>query len=60
VLFAAQKAETPSVEADLCGLRALALDAAGRSAEADEEMARAKALAPDTWRDGRLDADELR
>ena len=60
VLFGAQKAETPSVEADLCGLRALALEAAGRSAEAEEQMARAKALAPDIWRDGRLDADELR
>jgi tetratricopeptide (TPR) repeat protein len=60
VLFGAQKAETPSVEADLCGLRALALEAAGRSAEAEQQMARAKALAPDIWRDGRLDADELR
>jgi len=59
-LFAAQKAETPSVEAHLCGLRALALDAAGRGEEAKGQMARAKALAPDAWRDGRLDADELR
>ena len=59
-LFAAEKAETPSVQADLCGLRALALDAAGRGDEAKEQMARAKALAPEVWRDGRLDADELR
>ncbi|HBZ71021.1 MAG TPA: hypothetical protein DEP35_15335 [Deltaproteobacteria bacterium] len=59
-LLAAQKAQTPSVEAHLCGLRALALDAAGRSEEAQEEMARAKALAPDAWSDGRLDAAELR
>lgn|GEM_PF-1375297 len=59
-LFAAQKAETPSVQAHLCGLRALALEAAGRGEEAKEEMARAKALAPDAWRDGRLDAAELR
>ena len=59
-LLAAQKAETPSVEAHLCGLRALALDAAGRGEEAQEEMARAKALAPDAWSDGRLDAAELR
>lgn len=59
-LFAAQKAETPSVEAHLCGLRALALGATGRDEEAKEQMARAKALAPEAWSDGRLDAAELR
>jgi tetratricopeptide (TPR) repeat protein len=59
-LFAAQKADTPSVQAHLCGLRALALEAAGRSEDAKEQMARAKALAPDAWGDGRLDAAELR
>lgn len=59
-LLAAQKAETPSVEAHLCGLRALALEAAGRGEEAKADMARAKALAPDVWNDGRLDAVELR
>jgi len=59
-LLAAQKAETPSVEAHLCGLRALALAAMGRDEEAKERMARAKALAPEAWSDGRLDAAELR
>jgi tetratricopeptide (TPR) repeat protein len=60
VLLAAQKAQTPSVEAHLCGLRALALEASGRGEEAKEQMARAKALAPEAWSDGRLDAAELR
>jgi tetratricopeptide (TPR) repeat protein len=60
VLLGAQKADTPSVEAHLCGLRALALEAAGRGEDAKEQMARAKALAPDAWADGRLDAAELR
>jgi hypothetical protein len=59
-LLAAEKAQTPSVEAHLSGLRALALEAEGQSDEAKAEMARAKALAPDAWRDGRLDAEELR
>jgi len=60
LLLAAEKADSPSVEAHLCGLRALALEAAGRSEEAKELMARAKVLAPEAWSDGRLDAAELR
>ncbi len=59
-LLGAQRAQTPSVDAHLDGLRGVALAAAGRTEEADALLERARALAPDAWSDGKLDADELR
>jgi tetratricopeptide (TPR) repeat protein len=59
-LLGAQRARDPSVDAVVAGLRASALGASGRDGEAAPLFARARALAPDTWADGRLDASELR
>ncbi len=51
---------SPGVEAHLDGLRGSALLASGRRAEAMPFLDRARALAPVTWSDGRLDPEELR
>lgn len=59
-LLSAQRARDPSIEALIVGLRAEALGDTGREREAAPLRARARALAPATWSDGRLDADELR
>jgi tetratricopeptide (TPR) repeat protein len=59
-LLGSQRAQSPSVDAHLEGLRGLALAATGRTDEAEALLARARALAPDAWSDGKLDADELR
>jgi len=47
-------------EAHLLGLRGWAFAAAGRSADAGPLLEEAGKLAPSVWRDGRLDASELR
>jgi tetratricopeptide (TPR) repeat protein len=47
-------------EPHLLGLRGWAFAAAGRSADAGPLLAEAGRLAPSVWRDGRLDARELR
>ena len=44
----------------LLGLRGWALAEEGRSADAGPLLAEASRLAPSVWRDGRLDASELR
>jgi tetratricopeptide (TPR) repeat protein len=49
-----------SAEPHLRGLRGWALAEAGRSADAGPLLAEARRLAPSVWRDGRLDASELR
>jgi len=59
-LLSAQRARDPSVEALIVGMRAEALGDTGREQEAAPLRARARALAPKTWSDGRLDAAELR
>lgn len=59
-LLSAQGARDPSVEALVVGLRGEALGDTGREREAAALRARARALAPAAWSDGRLDADELR
>jgi tetratricopeptide (TPR) repeat protein len=47
-------------EPHLLGLRGWALAAKGRSADAGPLLEEASQLAPSVWRDGRLDASELR
>jgi tetratricopeptide (TPR) repeat protein len=47
-------------EPHLRGLRGWALAEEGRSADAEPLLAEAGRLAPSVWRDGRLDASELR
>ena len=47
-------------EPHLRGLRGWALSEVGRSADAGPLLAEARRLAPSVWRDGRLDASELR
>ena len=47
-------------EPHLRGLRGWALAEEGRSADAGPLLAEARKLAPSVWRDGRLDASELR
>lgn len=59
-LLSAQRARDASVEALIVGLRAEALGDTGREREAAPLRARARALAPAAWSDGRLDAGELR
>jgi tetratricopeptide (TPR) repeat protein len=59
-LLGAQRARDASVEGVVVGLRASALGASGRDAEARPLLDRARAIAPDAWADGRLDARELR
>ena len=59
-LLEAEGALTPGVEAHLEGLRGSALLGAGRREEAMPLLLRARTLAPETWSDGRLDAEELR
>jgi tetratricopeptide (TPR) repeat protein len=49
-----------STEPHLWGLRGWALAEAGRSADAGPLLAEARKFAPSVWRDGRLDASELR
>ncbi len=59
-LLEAQGVISPRVEPHLIGLRGLAYQESGRSAEATLLLARAGDLAPDVWGDGWLSADELR
>ena len=59
-LLRAEGALSPGVEAHLDGLRGAALLASRRRTEALPLLERARALAPEAWSDGQLDADELR
>ena len=54
----AEGALSPGAEANLAGLRGVALIALGR--DGGEELREARRLAPEVWEDGRLDAEELR
>jgi len=59
-LLAAEGETGPRVEADLVGIRGVVYAADGRSEEAAPLLERARRLAPRTWSDGRLSAEELR
>jgi tetratricopeptide (TPR) repeat protein len=59
-LLDAYEEMSPRVEVHLVGLRGAALRLEGRRVEAEALLARAADVAPAVWRDGRLDASELR
>lgn len=59
-LLRAEGALSPRVEPHLSGLRAAGLFDGGDEIGAAEALARARALAPDVWRDAHLSAEELR
>jgi tetratricopeptide (TPR) repeat protein len=59
-LLDAYEEMSPRVEVHLVGLRGAALRLEGRTAEAEPLLARAADVAPTVWRDGTLDASELR
>jgi len=59
-LLAAEGEMNSGVEAHLVGLRGVVYASDGRSAEAADLLERARRLAPRTWSDGRLSAEELR
>jgi len=59
-LLAAEDAKGPRVEAQLVGIRGVVYAADGNSEEAALLLKRARQLAPRTWSDGRLSAEELR
>ena len=59
-LLDAYELMSPRVEVHLLGLRGAALRLEGRHAEAKVLLARAADAAPTVWRDGKLDAWELR
>ncbi len=60
LLFRAQGAFSPRVEAHLVGLRGSVLYETGQLAEASPLLARARAISPSVWSDGHLRAQELR
>jgi hypothetical protein len=60
LLLGAEDIRSPRVEPHLAGIRGGALLARGDRAGGDVLLARASALAPTVWSDGRLSAAELR
>jgi len=59
-LFEAEGMRDPSVGVHLIGLRGRAYHATGRGEDGVLYLERARQLSPDIWRDGYLDAEELR
>jgi tetratricopeptide (TPR) repeat protein len=59
LLLESQGAHSPRVEPHLLGLRGAALQAAGRFAEGEPLLARARELAPSVWGDSHLAPEEL-